>query len=221
MPKRTELIRRLNAKQGLLPRSITAEFIADVILSATKPYATARVVSALSLQTRLANIRTGAKTASTYHKLIFETLSNVFEPSLIQGKMEEKVDEGRKRIDIVYRNMSTHGFFYELNALHQIFCPYVFVECKNYSRDIENPEFDQLIGRFHDKQGRFGILACREIADKHHALRTCKYIMDAGPNRVMVLEDCDVLELSDLKNHKGNDAVDGFMARKLRDIIML
>jgi hypothetical protein len=36
--------------------------------------------------------------------------------------------------------------------------PYIFVECKNYSYKIENPEIDQLAMRFKDKYGRFGIL---------------------------------------------------------------
>ena len=44
------------------------------------------------------------------------------------------------------------------------------VECKNYSRDLKNPELEQLSGRFSPRRGQVGIAACRTIEDVRHHL---------------------------------------------------
>ena len=44
-------------------------------------------------------------------------------------------------------------------------CPYVYVECKNYTGEVANPEIDQLSGQFSNRRGRVGILTCRELED--------------------------------------------------------
>lgn len=215
---RVETLRRLRTKKALLPASVPPEFIADALVAALSSNRTANAADEATAS--LAAIPKGPLGASQYHRAIFLTLSEVFSPSLRQGKMEEKVDHGRKRIDIVYRNAATRGFFHELQAKHQIFCPLVFAECKNYSHDIGNPEFDQLTGRFHDKRGRFGILVCREIADEYRTLETCKDIMNSGHNYVIVLQDPDVIALANLKAYGEDEAIDDFMAHKLRNVLL-
>ena len=219
LPKRLELISLLKAKRGLLPPSIPPEFIASAILRAMESGDGSSTAVQTPIDTQLAGIRPGPTAASQYHQLIFKTLSEVFDPALRNGKIEQGINGGQKRIDIVYRNRATHGFFFDLNAQHRIICPYIFGECKNYSRDIKNPEFDQLGGRFNDRRGRFGILVCRHILDKNRALEACKHILNAG-NRIIVLEDCDIIALVECKNTGGMDAVDEFMERKHRDILM-
>ena len=73
-------------------------------------------------------------------------LQAIFYPSLLHPKKEAEIDEGRKRIDILFDNAAENGFFSRLVNAHRIFAPYVVVECKNYSEDPENPELDQLKG---------------------------------------------------------------------------
>ena len=57
---------------------------------------------------------------------------------------------------------------------HHIPCQYIFFECKNYSRDVANPELDQLSGRFSPRRGRVGFLLCRNIDDFDLFIQRCK-----------------------------------------------
>jgi hypothetical protein len=47
----------------------------------------------------------------------------------------------RKRIDIMFSKSADDGFFPMLVQSHKILCPYIAVDCKNYSEDPNNPEF--------------------------------------------------------------------------------
>src|SRR5699024_5725246 len=42
---------------------------------------------------------------------------------------------------------------------------YIYVECKNYSSSISNPELDQLAGRFNESTSKVEMLVCRECDD--------------------------------------------------------
>jgi hypothetical protein len=81
------------------------------------------------------------------------------------------VNEGRKRIDILFNNSSEKGFFSRLVQLHKFLCPYVSVECKNYAEDPQNPELDQLQGRFSRKRGMVGFLVCRSVPEIEESAR--------------------------------------------------
>jgi len=100
----------------------------------------------------LFSIPTGADHADMYHSTILGILTEVFYPSLTHPTKEQPVDNGRKRIDIFFRNSAESGFFSRLVNMHKILCPYVSVECKNYKVDPANPELDQLMGRFSRKR---------------------------------------------------------------------
>src|SRR2546427_3993342 len=41
---------------------------------------------------------------------------------------------------------------------HHITCPKIFIECKNYNEDIENPEFSQIHDRLNPIRGQFGMI---------------------------------------------------------------
>lgn len=46
---------------------------------------------------------------------------------------------------------------------------YIYVECKNYSGKVSNPEFDQLSGRYNESSSKVGFLVCRKISDINKA----------------------------------------------------
>lgn len=111
----------------------------------------------------LLEIPAGRDFADEYHEFILGLLSFIFYPSLTNPKKETPIDNHRKRIDITYTNTAEKGFFYNLKS--EITSNYIYVECKNYSGKISNPEFDQLAGRFNKSASEVGMLVCRKCDD--------------------------------------------------------
>ncbi|MCK4786747.1 MAG: hypothetical protein KAV87_23515 [Desulfobacteraceae bacterium] len=72
----------------------------------------------------------------------------LFFPNLLYPLKEREIHEGRKRIAIVMENGVRDGILYDLHSVRNIPCAYVVFECKNYGRDVSNPELDQIAGRF-------------------------------------------------------------------------
>ena len=169
---------------------------------------------------RLDNIPPGKANADRYHSEIVGLLSAIFYPSLANPRKEQPVDDGRKRIDITYDNAADSGFFSQIVNQHRIFAPYILVECKNYAEDPENPELDQLQGRFSRKRGRFGLLICRSVDKPELMIKRCKDVVNNSDGVIIVLEDNDIKEMLSLRKIKGDDGVSDYMREKLRQILM-
>lgn len=172
------------------------------------------------LQKRLRSIHPGSDAASEYHNFILGALVSIFYPKLYKPKKEQEINEGRKRIDITFNNRLEPGFFQLLNSAHKIHSPYVFFECKNYTHEIGNKEFDQLLGRFSDKRGKFGIIVCRTIEDRAKVLKHCLDIVNDRREFVIVLDDDDIEHLLKLRAARDYEGIDSFMDDKLRELLM-
>jgi len=106
---------------------------------------------------------------------------------------QDNIHEGRKRIDITYVNDAKDGFFSWVARNHP--ASHVFVECKNYGKEIGNPEVDQLAGRFSPSRGKLGILVVRSVEDKALLLKRCKDTASDQRGFILVLDDADLAEL--------------------------
>jgi hypothetical protein len=177
-------------------------------------------VSGTVLIGRLDNIPSGTADAHSYHQLIAQILNRLFSPDLTGMRIEQEFNEGRKRIDICFDNVAATGFFHDLKVAHQIKCPVVFVECKNYSNDPANPELDQLQGRFGQQRGEFGILVCREIADRKTMISRCRDIVNARKGYVLVLSDTDVKSLWNLRAANNTAGFYQFLRDKINELIL-
>jgi hypothetical protein len=89
--------------------------------------------------------------------------------------------------------MAIAGFFKWL-ATHYP-AAHVFVECKNYGREIGNPELDQLSSRFSPTRGQFGLLVCRHFADKTLFLKRCRDTALDKRGFIIALDDDDLTAL--------------------------
>ncbi len=117
------------------------------------------------------NLPVGRDSATAYENSIEALLSAIFFPSLSAPTKQHEIHEGRKRIDITYVNSARSGFFAWLAAHYA--SAHVFVECKNYGREVGNPEVDQLAGRFGPSRGQVGILVCRSTEDDARLSKRC------------------------------------------------
>jgi hypothetical protein len=177
-------------------------------------------VSGTVLIGRLDNISPGGADAHSYHRLIAQILNRLFSPDLTGMKIEKEINEGRKRIDICFDNVAASGFFHDLKVAFQIKCPVIFVECKNYSNDPANEEFDQLQGRFGDQRGEFGILVCREISDRKTMILRCRDIVNGRRGYVLVLTDSDVKSLWNLRAASNNIGFYQYLREKMNELIL-
>jgi hypothetical protein len=171
------------------------------------------------LTAELEGLAPGNDTANRYHDFIIGALEAIFSSQLRKPAKEEKIFDGRKRIDIVFNNRADVGFFRDLHVLHRVHCPYVFFECKNYSVDLKNPEFDQLTGRFSDKRGMFGILVCRANEDLDNIIKRCKDVVNSNRGYVLVLDDADIKAMLRLRSNQNYDAINNYMAEKFRPLV--
>jgi hypothetical protein len=171
-----------------------------------------------SLVKRLKAIEIGNKKANQYHKVVLEIFNFLFHRILENPKKEQKIHNGRKRVDIVYFNNAKNGFFYNLSLRHNVFCPYIIIECKNYNQDLKNPEYDQICGRFSKNRGKFGIITCRKIIDKKKVIEDCKHIISDGRGYVLVIDDNDLINLINAKI-ENNKILDDYLERKMMEVL--
>jgi hypothetical protein len=168
---------------------------------------------------KLNSIKTGKDDALKYQEIIFNYLIYIFGNRLSNPKSEVNINNGRKRIDIVFNNNSKTGFFAELNELHHIQCPKILIECKNYGSEIGNPEVDQLEGRLNKRRGMFGILVCRKIKEKDLLLARCKDIVNEDKGYIIALDDTDIKKLLRSKDENESE-IDDLLKIKLDELIM-
>jgi len=168
----------------------------------------------------LKQIETGNDDATNFHRYIFKTLTYIFENSLTNPIPEEEINEGRKRIDIVFDNVDKNGFFFKLNILHHIQCPKILIECKNYGSEISNREIDQLQGRFNNLRGRFGILVCRSIQNDKALIQKCKDVLHDNKSYIIVLDDNDIINLINFRTLSENNKIDDYLTKKIDKLIM-
>jgi len=143
---------------------------------------------------RITAILPGNAGAGLYHRSVADLLSAVFYPSLANFKIEDAIHDGRKRIDITCDNLATAGFFDWVGR--RFHCPIIPIECKNYGRDLANPELDQIAGRFSDLRGNLGIIICRSFDNKALFLERCRDTARDRRGFVIALDDDDLRLLS-------------------------
>jgi hypothetical protein len=135
--------------------------------------------------------------ATAYHKLMVGIVEFIFYPKLCHPKKEREIHEGRKRIDIVMENSAHGGIFYNIPNIRQLPCAFVPLECKNYGREVGNPEIDQLAGRFSVNRGKMGFLCCRQFENRDLFIRRCRDTFTDGRGLILPLDDATVLRYLD------------------------
>lgn len=170
------------------------------------------------LNRELQQLPVGTDGASGYEKHIEKVLTALFYPSLCSPVKQHEIHQGRKRIDITYVNAAVAGFFSWLGQHYP--APHIFVECKNYGREVGNPDLDQLSGRFSPSRGKVGILVCRSIADKVLLMQRCRDTALDDRGFILPLDDGDVVTLVEEKRRHLDDHAFNLLRRLFNQLVM-
>jgi len=95
----------------------------------------------------------------------------------------------------------------------------VIVECKNYSNDIANNEIDQLLGRFDNNRGKFGIITCRSIDNPNLLLERCKDAAVRQQGYIITLTDEEMIQMLRAKAEMRDEEIMPFLHRKYRQLL--
>lgn len=166
----------------------------------------------------LRNIPPGPENASTYHSLMIGVLEFLFFPSLLNPKKEKEIHEGRKRIDIVMENGARIGIFSRLHQIRHIPCSFIAFECKNYGREVGNPELDQLTSRFAPRRGKVGFLCCRGFRNRGLFIKRCRDTFSDDRGLAVPLDDdFFIRSLAAIEgNHR--DKIDGMLTDAINEV---
>ena len=161
----------------------------------------------------------GPTDASRYHSLCISIIEFIFFPNLLYPRKEVEINEGRKRIDIVAENSAKNGVLYRLHANRHYPCSHVVIECKNYTREIANPELDQLAGRFNPNAGgKVGFLFCRNFEDRSLFIARCRDTHKAQQGLIIPFDDLAVIELLEVIETGGRDGLDPILASRVDEV---
>jgi hypothetical protein len=141
----------------------------------------------------LLSVRAGADEAKKYEKAVQALFDALFYPWLGWPRPQTRLNDGRKIVDITYTNVAQDDFFKWLKDNYP--SAFIFVECKNYSTDVGNPELDQLAGRFGPSKGKVGLLISRKIANRTLVEQSCRDTANDQRGYIIALDDDDVKAL--------------------------
>jgi len=170
------------------------------------------------LSDELQSILPGRENATRYHRAAAAMLEFIFYPNLVNPTVEREIHDGRKRIDITFDNCADSGFFNRLLNICGIPCPFIMIECKNYSRDINNPELDQITGRFSPTRGKFGLITCRTAEDMNVLLQRCSDTYHDDRGLVIPLVDGDLIRLLEQISEGHDSPEEAFLSERYRQI---
>lgn len=164
-------------------------------------------------------ISTWKKDAYKYENLIVSILEIILYPDLYKPTIQERISDWLKIIDISYENTANHWFFSDITKA-KIACRKIYFECKNYSWDLKNPEFDQLNWRFSDKVSEIWFLVCRKVYNKIDFMTRTKYFV-GQKHFIIWLEDEDLVLLLNYKADWKSNEIYKFLNQKLNYLISI
>jgi hypothetical protein len=172
------------------------------------------------LVAELAKIPPGKLAANRFHAAILDVFRLLFESRLGKIEKEVKIFSDSKRVDLKANNDQKEGFFANLRPDYRLYCPYVFVECKNYAEDVKNPEFDQLLCRLTPTTTQVGFIVCRQIKDSKKAWQRSITAFLRETKLVLLLTDTDIVNLANARVRNGLIGLDDSLRQLLEKVIL-
>jgi hypothetical protein len=93
------------------------------------------------------------------------------------------------------------------------------VECKNYQKEMANPELDQIAGRFSSQRGRFGFLVGRTFDDRQRFVARCRDTARSDNGFIIPLVDADIHNFLQLVIEGKRNLIDIDLERRFSELI--
>lgn len=208
---RQEDDRNISMPQTIEPRT----FLSDIELDPIVPNPREVGIDRLCIES-LRKLKAERTNDHRYHRLVAFIFRRLFFPDLRNQKVEEKVGTGRT--DIVMTNDAVKGFFHAVRSAYNVFCPLVFVECKNYGTEVANTEISQLLQRMNPKRGCLGFLAYRTCKNRVALIQRCIDAVGAN-NYILALSDQDLIDLLEMRHRNEIDDIQDYLDTRLKEIV--
>jgi hypothetical protein len=176
------------------------------------------IIIAKALCKALKSIPSGNRSASDFHNIIIGILEFLFFPSLLHPLKEKEIHEGRKRIDILMENGAQSGIFHLLHDVRKLPCAFVPIECKNYGKEVANPELDQLAGRFSVNRGKFGILCCRKFRNRKLFIKRCQDTLKDDRGLIIPLDDKTIIQMLGFISAQNREKIDSKIGSLINEV---
>lgn len=158
----------------------------------------------------------GRDNATTYHRIVQELIEFVFDWCLENFDSEYSMDQGRGKVDIIADNFASGGLFAELRQdLHATSVP---MECKNYTADLGNDQFNQINDRLGPKTSRIGFSFCRTIRNREAISRHVGDRWLRQENCILVFDDDLLKRLVTLRLVRDVRGIESQLRRMIRDV---
>lgn len=173
-----------------------------------------RFAMANFLSRRLNEIPVGREGETAFHRHVAGILTFLFYPNLLSPRIEERINEGRKRIDITFVNGANSGLFRRFTAVTGKPALKILAECKNYRKDAANEEVDQLLGRFDDTRGWLGLLLSRTTENRQLMDRRCRDVARSHRGFIINLDDSDIHSLLEISARSDESGVNQYLEQR-------
>ena len=170
----------------------------------------------LNTLAKLKQIIPGRDQANKYHDAIYILIQFIFDWALENFDKEFKMDDGRSRIDIISDNYASGGLFRDFVDRYR--ATTLPMECKNYSADLSNNEFNQIMERLSPKTSQLGMVFCRKIDDtpKIMAHLTDRWLRHNC--MILLFDDSLIEQLTILRLNRDVDQIQSLLRRLIRAI---
>lgn len=150
-----------------------------------------------TLLERLRTCPAGREDAAVYQRLVLEILNFLFNPDLVDGKLEDATAEGTERRDIVFTNDSDEPFWSYVRSEHSGLM--LMFETKN-TLELDMAAVNQTAAYLGDRLGRLGLIVTRRRETDAVRRKLFSVWNDSSPRKViLVLADEHLKELVALR----------------------
>lgn len=153
-----------------------------------------------TLKQRLKGLKAGNQEAREYQKLVLEILDFLFNPELVDGKMEVKTLDGTERRDMIFSIDSDYSFWTYLMSHHST--PVIMFETKN-TIEVDNIHLNQIATYLGKRIGTLGFIVTRNPLQQAQQ-RKVNSIYNDSEKIILALSDSDLVAMLDMKSHGEN-----------------